>query len=499
MNEELFNECFERNMKAIDLEKAGKQIEANKLYEQNIKCGFIGSHPYNRLALFYHNIKDYKNEIRVIEAYFSTFQPEQLQKELESSGKIIGFNKRLQTAKQLYQDNPSKSNPEEWFSDGEKYKLCSNCNSKNRLNAKICNNCGNSFNVNVEINRLINWPSLDTPEKVKFAIEQSFPSKSGLKWTEILFLSYYWSFHVDQVSFPVFWFEYYAIDDPNQLLQSLISRGYICISSYETELKSLTSSKLKEILQQWNKKSTGKKADLIKRIIDNVPENYLSQLFHERKIELTDLGKKELEQNQYVIEYNYRATHFGVDIWWINSQLKTYPHMKYRDLIWGELNRQASEAMKYSAIDSFCSYIKTRETMIDFLLSEGKHYQKALTLICEAHYYKANTIAINEYLQEKKKYDDFVNHAGSYLGNKPFFSLLPKIDVIRFEKIRDSLCISNNELYSLIVNNLTIFSCTSPMISNEDLAGVIVATIENNYALAKSVYQEIENKLNQLL
>ena len=57
--------------------------------------------------------------------------------------------------------------------------------------------------------------------------------------------------------------------------------------------------------------------------------------------------------------------------------------MNYHDLIWGELNRQAIDAMKESANGQFDSYIKNREDMVMFLLSERKNYQQALTLLCD--------------------------------------------------------------------------------------------------------------------
>ena len=101
MNETEFDICFQRNMQGIELEKADKIEEAMALYELNVSAKFVGSHPYDCLAKYYHARKDYKNEIRVIETYFSTFSPEQLEAELQTSGKIIQFNKRFQKAKEL--------------------------------------------------------------------------------------------------------------------------------------------------------------------------------------------------------------------------------------------------------------------------------------------------------------------------------------------------------------------------------------------------------------
>ena len=76
MNNTEFDICFHRNMQGIELEKTGKIEEAMALYELNVSARFVGSHPYDRLARYYHAKKDYENEIRVIETYFSTFPPD---------------------------------------------------------------------------------------------------------------------------------------------------------------------------------------------------------------------------------------------------------------------------------------------------------------------------------------------------------------------------------------------------------------------------------------
>ncbi len=43
----------ERNLKGIELEKIGLVDEAIKLYLENVKENFDGSHPYNRLIAIY--------------------------------------------------------------------------------------------------------------------------------------------------------------------------------------------------------------------------------------------------------------------------------------------------------------------------------------------------------------------------------------------------------------------------------------------------------------
>lgn len=53
INEKLFNEQVDRNLKGIELEKQGNIDAAIELYEQNIYGNFDGNHPYDRLIIIY--------------------------------------------------------------------------------------------------------------------------------------------------------------------------------------------------------------------------------------------------------------------------------------------------------------------------------------------------------------------------------------------------------------------------------------------------------------
>ena len=66
MDEKEFDRQVKRNLKGKELEKSGNTDEAIKLYEQNIKEGFIGAHPYNRLAIIYRKRSQFDDEISVL-------------------------------------------------------------------------------------------------------------------------------------------------------------------------------------------------------------------------------------------------------------------------------------------------------------------------------------------------------------------------------------------------------------------------------------------------
>ena len=74
MNEKESDECTKRNLKGIELEKKGKIKKAMALYEENIKRGFEGNHPYDRLAIIYHRLGRIDDEIRILRKAISVFE-----------------------------------------------------------------------------------------------------------------------------------------------------------------------------------------------------------------------------------------------------------------------------------------------------------------------------------------------------------------------------------------------------------------------------------------
>ena len=80
--------------------------------------------------------------------------------------------------------------------------------------------------------------------------------------------------------------------------EKLIAKGYLVI---EKRLDSLTIPELKEILRRNNQKLSGNKAELIKRIVENVPaENYADNL--PNTYVATDKGRLELSERYAYIE-----------------------------------------------------------------------------------------------------------------------------------------------------------------------------------------------------
>ena len=209
-------------------------------------------------------------------------------------------------------------------------------------------------------------------------IKNAYPSKSGLFPHEIMMLDYANTYSIHENHFQNFWKWEYSVLEPQKILDSLFDRGFICIEDINSTLHRLSVVRLKDILKKFNGKTTGKKDELISRILEIYNEEELETELSERNYALTELGKTELAENEYV-PYAHRNRYMNV--WDINRKLYSDnpSHLKFRDIIWRELNERSGE---YFRKFEFGSYRGTRLSMHNFLLEEDK-YKTAFALLCE--------------------------------------------------------------------------------------------------------------------
>jgi tetratricopeptide (TPR) repeat protein len=96
-----FNLQVERNLKGIELERAGEVEKAIELYEANISEEFEGNHPYDRLAIIYRKYGRIDDEIRVLQEAIQVFRINVNEHRMDREPKLENFKKRLDKALSL--------------------------------------------------------------------------------------------------------------------------------------------------------------------------------------------------------------------------------------------------------------------------------------------------------------------------------------------------------------------------------------------------------------
>jgi len=223
-------------------------------------------------------------------------------------------------------------------------------------------------------------------QRKKFVQPQKMDFKkdaAGLYPYEILMLFYAPKYKVGANDFPKFWYYTYAVKNPEKLLKKLLDRGFIRIATAKESLNELKTQDLKSILQQIGQPVSGKKPDLITRIQEAMSEQELGNLIKGRNYAITESGNQELRRNEHI---PYVHQHGLISMDTMCALVDKNPNVGFKDLLWGELNRVASE---YARTGEYGFYRNTKYDMYSFMMEE-KQYPMAFLLLSEAFFYDMN-------------------------------------------------------------------------------------------------------------
>lgn len=205
------------------------------------------------------------------------------------------------------------------------------------------------------------------------------PNDVGLYPHEILLLSYAPKYYLEGNSYPGFWWYKYGVKDVDKCLISLKDRGFLQIGSLRSAIEKETAAVLKDVLRDNGLKVSGKKAELVQRLMDEVSEEKLNTIFTKRTYELTDAGSEILKKEGY-IPYIHRHAIEDLDIWSLSEMVKNRkPGLSYRDVIWGYLNERSMLHIKNG---DFGLYRNSRFSMSEFVKEEGR-LDSAFSLLSE--------------------------------------------------------------------------------------------------------------------
>lgn len=204
---------------------------------------------------------------------------------------------------------------------------------------------------------------------------------SGLFPHEILAIEYANKYFFGENTFPGFWWYKYGIKDMTALLESLRERGFLSLSSYTDSLHLYKVDELKTVLRAKGLKVSGKKQELINRLIQSLSEDELIELFPRRAYIVTKKGKNAIKDDEYIL---YAHTHHyeGINIYSLNILLDGQTK-NYRNGIWNHLKKLSLE---YKQQNQHGLFRNIELQMAQFFLEESD-YRDALPLLIEVVYW----------------------------------------------------------------------------------------------------------------
>lgn len=157
-----------------------------------------------------------------------------------------------------------------------------------------------------------------------------FPDKYGLYPRELLLLYYAPKYYIDSDSFPSFWNYRYGIENVKSFLENLVNRGFLKKEmDLQMNLNDLKVIDLKNLLKDHSLPVTGKKDDLIKRIIEKIPLDLLNANLKRLRFLQTESGKKALSEAAYLV-YLDRNNLNEVSIFEMSKFVQQMPQVDFR-------------------------------------------------------------------------------------------------------------------------------------------------------------------------
>lgn len=327
-----------------------------------------------------------------------------------------------------------------------------------------------------------------------------FLSSQGLKPHEILMIYYCDEYTTNQQDFPSFWTYTYGVNRPQKILDKLIDQGFVEVATAKQSLNTLKVSELKEILKSHGLKLSGKKNELIERISQEIEEADLDGYIPEFKYIPTCKGEKELKENEYVIFIHKKGGRaYGLSLYDVNKMCHEYPKHRYKDLIWGHLNQKLmDETQNFVDFGMVRGVALVRQYQYDFLIDEERYTNITLSLLAECVFYDVNETFLYRYKYHLERYAEMMPHH-NINEERPEVKRVLYLRIKDFITIQDRMQLTDNEMFSNLVDSFNKCLIKDTIISNTDLAGLIVSEMNDNTELAERVYKDIEKNVVNIL
>ncbi len=326
-------------------------------------------------------------------------------------------------------------------------------------------------------------------------LKMATPSKQGLYPHEILMLHYANTYKVGGGnSFQNFWLYQYSVENPQIVLDSLLSRGFLTSGDLKSALERQKVVDLKAELQAVGEKTTGKKAELVERLLNGCSVDSLEAKYSERYYALTEVATKELEDNEYVM-YLHRTRRMSV--WDMNYMLfhDNPSHLRYRDILWREFNVQSGEHFKEGKMGL---YRNTRLTMYQFLMEENR-IKTAFAMLCEVVAYDLSGMGNQEIFQPSPELKKIVLECTikSCFPYSTSIATIPPAVVEWMADIKEQLGLSEKEFRDALLENFEKIQLFRRIFTNEECVEIVMNEIGNHPRKQAAIYKQAEERMRQ--
>lgn len=289
---------------------------------------------------------------------------------------------------------------------------------------------------------------------------------------EILFLDYIDGKPTKNPSFPGYW-NYLYNSNPNLMLKKIINNGYVKKSDYLFNMQKEKVATLKEILRQNGLKVSGKKAELIKRITENLPESECKKIFNSSFYQHTEKAKELLNQHKALIYFHKRSFYnYDISIKDVYQYSLNYPQFNEYNIMRNLLKKGLD---KFSNNKSWGLY-RNSLLGIAYTFMDEQKYIESLNLLLEICYRDLSGLGNNNILT-------------------PELSQLAPGIISMIQSVTESLQIDNNKLKEIYIEVVNKIELPFHYFTKTDSWEILNASLNNDELAVKKLYKKAKTKI----